>query len=229
MSTKQTTLFQDELAEITRPTAEKSKTGNEVCAIVSTKVTQDQYDRYHALCAKYGITPYEEMQTHVLLRLLQDGYPEYVHDNLPEVEDYIETFTFGSEDAIQALGSLRHINAMNTTSGADGAIEHVIIQRRGGIIQVFDPRGNDGFGSVDGSLDKALEILLCSRRKGLRDVLHRICDERGTRSLYFAMYRLIVEEYRYLHEQLSDEQLDYAQNEYGNVPKQKRNKTFNPD
>lgn len=193
--------------------------------IISTKVPVVVAAQIKAFADEKGMSLYEMMQLFVLSIA---SYIGYRRGNTPSISseliNMVETFGIDHDDVHKTLTSLRSAFGMKVQQPHD--IKYAIVVHKGGSVEVFDPTDTDSgsmTGSVTISKEKALRVLL-ERGDRLPDIFANVIAERKLKSLYAAIIELFTEENRYLG-MLDDDMLGYAQNEYGNVPKQKRNTT----
>lgn len=191
--------------------------------IISTKVPVEVAAKLKAFAAQHRMSSYEMMQLYTLSIAAYLDYKRGVTTDISkDMLNLIETFAIDHEDAHKTLLSLRSAFGMKVPKAND--IKYAIVVHKGGVVEVFDPTDTDESmtGSVTISKEKAIRVLL-ERDGKLPDIFARVIDNRAVRSVYEAIIELFTEEARYIGE-LDDEMLGYAQNEYGNVPKQKRNR-----
>lgn len=191
--------------------------------IISTKVPVEVAAQLKAFAEEKGMSSYEMMQLFVLSIASYIGWKRGVTPALSaELISMIETFQIDHEEVQKTLLSLRAAFGMKMPATND--IKYAIVVHKGGVVEVYDPTDTElsMTGSVTVSKEKALRVLL-ERGDRLPDIFRNVMADRKILSVYEAIIELFTEENRYLG-MLDDEMLGYAQNEYGNVPKQKRNR-----
>lgn len=197
---------------------------------LGTRLHPDTYALIKSFAEDNDMTVYELLQYLCLSLATYIGYKKGATTELSEnVSAFIDAFRMDDVELVERrLEGLRESTGLHTKQEDRSHITQLIILNDKGTFEVWDrldySSGMGGTITVDDA-EKALRLILGDGGK-LNSMYTNVMADRNTRSIFHAIKTLFAEENAYLHH-MDDEMLGYAQNEYGNVPKQHRNKNMN--
>lgn len=201
--------------------------------LLTTKVDRAAKMQFEEWCASKGMTPYEAMQYFVYMADMVLAYQKgLTHELNAEIEDFFNTFGwFGSnEEIMERLRSFRAARSHKGSQQSESSISSVIMVRKGGTVETLDPNDTSmsEMGTIVSGPDAAISSLLSVGGK-LPTIIRKVMQYHKTKSIYHLLWKLIREEAQYIgYEESQLDAQSYAQNEYGTVPKQVRNRSMMP-